>query len=125
MRAPAMFMVRLVAVAMTLAVAGGSGARSSAPHELRGWVDTIAELSQRQASLAPTRPFQVIRARAQVTSPRPDHHAAPAGRSVRAVVVAFQAALIESRLRDSDASGPWPGAGTGSQVIARKCARLI
>jgi hypothetical protein len=109
---PRQFLVRLLAAAITLAITAGAPAPSRAPHELRGWIDAIAEVGNRAASRAqPAAEFR--RTPPARRAPSPTSFAA----AVRAAVVLFTAC--------APCTHEWPSGASGRDVIALKRARLI
>jgi hypothetical protein len=112
---PRRFLVRLLAAAITLAVATGAHAPSRAPHELRGWIDAIAEVGNRAAARAQPAGASERTLPARRVA-RPSSFEAPAS-TARAAVVVFTACASCTRA--------WPTGASGRDVIALKRARLI
>jgi hypothetical protein len=114
---PRRFLVRLLAAAITLAVTAGAHGPSRAPHELRGWIDAIAEVRDRVNTRAQpaAESGRTVPARPARRAARPFSFEAPA--AARVAVVVFTASAF--------CTGAWPGAASGRDVIALKRARLI
>jgi hypothetical protein len=110
--------VRLLAVAIALAIAGGTGASGSAPQALRVWIDSAAEI-------ATARPSALAGHRGQ--SPRPSvagqGFPPPSACLPPRLVTPTVARLAPSGARDGTPT--WATAHDRRGLLALKRARLI